>query len=110
MEIIVAESNVQAVLDAAPEQIQAALEAIALQAEGYAISDCPVDTGRLRNSITHEVEGRTAYIGSNVVYAPYVEFGDNAEHKVGKAHFLRDAVTDHTDEYTQIADSFLRSE
>lgn len=108
MEIVVAESNVQAVIDASEEQIRVALEAIALQAEGYAILNCPVDTGRLRNSITHEVEDNVAYIGTNVEYAPYVEFNDNAQHKVGKAHFIRDAVADHSDEYKQIADTYLR--
>lgn len=39
-----------------------ALEMIGLQAERYAKEGCPVDTGRLRNSITHAVkddEGKT---------------------------------------------------
>ena len=36
---------------------------------------CPVDTGTLRNSITYEVEGNTCEIGTNMSYAPYVEFG-----------------------------------
>lgn len=37
----------------------------------------PVKTGRLRNSITHEIaeDGLNAAIGSNAQYAPYVEFG-----------------------------------
>ena len=56
-------------------QIPPALEAVGLQAEGYAKLKCPVDTGRLRNSISHAVKGNTVYIGTNVDYAPYVEFG-----------------------------------
>lgn len=108
MEIVVAESNVDAVIKAADEQIALALEAIGLQAEGYAQLNVPVDTGRLRNSIMHRVEGETAYIGTNVEYAPYVEFNDNAHHKVGKAHYLRDALTDHIDEYKQIAEALLK--
>lgn len=40
---------------------------------------CAVDTGRLRNSIffTLDKDGRGLYadIGTNVSYAPYVEFG-----------------------------------
>ena len=36
---------------------------------------CPVDTGALRSSITSEVNGNTATIGTNLEYAPYVEFG-----------------------------------
>jgi HK97 gp10 family phage protein len=38
-----------------------------------------VDTGRLRASITHRVEmdsgEAVAYVGTNVKYAPYLEFG-----------------------------------
>jgi len=36
---------------------------------------CPVDTGRLRSSITHEIEGTTGRVGSNVEYARVVELG-----------------------------------
>lgn len=40
---------------------------------------CPVDTGNLRSSITHVlgVDGQGLYadIGTNVEYAPFVEFG-----------------------------------
>lgn len=36
---------------------------------------CPVDSGQLWRSITYEVDGNTCYIGTNVEYAPYVEFG-----------------------------------
>ena len=35
------------------KNLEAGLEAIGLQAERYAKEGCPVDTGRLRNSITH---------------------------------------------------------
>ena len=36
---------------------------------------CPVDTGRLRSSITHEIKGLTGMVGSNVEYARAVELG-----------------------------------
>lgn len=40
---------------------------------------CPVDTGRLRSSITWQLavdsKGLHAIVGSNVTYAPYVELG-----------------------------------
>jgi len=36
---------------------------------------CPVDTGRLRSSITHEIEGTAGRVGSNVEYARIVELG-----------------------------------
>ena len=52
-----------------------ALERCGSQAEGYAKDLAPVDTGNLRNSISHKVDdGEPAvYIGSNTSYAPYVE-------------------------------------
>ncbi len=65
----------------AAERIKAALlkglETCGLVAEGYAKRLCPVDTGNLRNSITHAVDEDepAAYIGTNSEYAPYVELG-----------------------------------
>lgn len=52
-----------------------ALERCGSQAEGYAKDLAPVDTGRLRNSISHQVDDseNAVYIGTNVSYAPYVE-------------------------------------
>jgi HK97 gp10 family phage protein len=51
----------------------------ALQVESRAKMLCPVDTGRLRSSITSAVEkeGDTivGVVGTNVEYASYVEFG-----------------------------------
>ena len=43
--------------------------------ENTAKQDCPVDTGQLRASITHEVEGLVGVVGTNVEYAVYVEYG-----------------------------------
>lgn len=65
--------NTDAVLRALEAKIPTALEACGLQAEGYAKAICPVDTGQLRNSLTHTQDGdRTELIGTNVQYAPYV--------------------------------------
>ena len=49
-----------------------ALTAIGATAETYAKQETPVCTGRLRNSISHTVDGEAAYIGSNVEYAAFV--------------------------------------
>lgn len=50
-----------------------------LRIEALAKMKCPVDTGRLRNSIQHQIaldNGEiTGRVGTNVEYAPYVEFG-----------------------------------
>jgi len=40
-----------------------------------AVVFCPADTGRLRRSIATEVNDKEAIVGTNVVYAPYVEYG-----------------------------------
>ena len=44
---------------------------------GEIVKRTPVDTGRLRSSIAVRLqdEGLTAIVGSNVQYAPHVEFG-----------------------------------
>lgn len=69
--------NSKEVLSAMQEAAAGALELCGLTAEGYAKKLCPVDTGNLRNSISHTVdEGEmAAYIGTNIAYAPYVELG-----------------------------------
>lgn len=52
-----------------------AVDKACLIVENAAKKNVPVDTGALRRSITHEVENGTGYIGTNLEYAPYVEYG-----------------------------------
>lgn len=59
-------------LDAA---VAAALERVGSAAEGFAADLAPVDSGRLRNSITHKVDDNSVTVGSPLEYAAYVEFG-----------------------------------
>lgn len=123
--------------DAVKEAVEAALEAVGLQAEGYAKANITaagrVDTGELRNSVTHQVEEseQAVYIGSNLEYAIYNEVGTGiyAEGGGGRKdpwvyvddkgvghwtvgikpiHFLKDAAADHGDEYRQIAESVMK--
>ena len=130
-------SNKEELLNAAKEQIEKALEAIGLQAEGYAKANITaagrVDTGELRNSVTHQVEEseQAVYIGSNLEYAIYNEVGTGiyAEGGGGRKdpwmyvddkgvghwtvgitpiHFLKDAAADHGDEYRQIAEAVMK--
>ena len=105
------------------EAVARALEAIGLTAERHAKENCPVDTGRLRNSITHatqqfsgkgtyataqgQPEKDAVYIGTNVEYAKKQETG-NYKHTTGAAHFLRDAAANHADEYKKIAETQLK--
>ena len=100
--------NSEEILKEFQEKVELGLQTIAFTAEGYAKEECPVDTGRLRNSISNAVEGTDAYIGTNVEYAPSVEFRD-IEHQTGNAHFLRNAVADHDAEYQEIMESALKS-
>lgn len=86
--------------NATEEGVHAALVAIAHAAELHAKEKCPVDTGRLRNSISNTVKGDTAYIGTNVFYAPYVELGTS---KMPAQPFLRPAVKNYTWDYRRIA-------
>jgi phage gpG-like protein len=46
-----------------------------LTVEGRAKKRAPVDTGRYRASIKTEVEPLVAYVGSNLKYAPFIEYG-----------------------------------
>ena len=98
--------NTEEVLSAMEKAIERGLEAIGLTAEGHAKKETPVDTGRLRNSISHAVEDRAAYIGTNVEYAPYVELG--ARGRDGK-HMLQRAATEHTDEYKRLMEDSMKN-
>lgn len=94
-------------LEALADKVPEILEVIGLQAEGYAKLAAPVDTGRLRNSITHDTEEaeQAAYIGTNVEYAAYVELGTS---KTRAQPFLRPAVTDHAAEYKAMAEAIMK--
>lgn len=123
------------VLEAFDEACTKALERCGMQAEGYAKDLCPVDTGNLRNRITHRVKDSepAAYIGTNVEYAPYVEFGtghfsstgggtpkskwfyigDDGEGHIGKPQkpqpFLKPAVADHVQTYKNIINDEMKN-
>lgn len=55
--------------------VSKALNRACLVVENEAKRLCPVDTGDLRSSITHEVHNDVGIVGTNKEYAPYVEFG-----------------------------------
>ena len=99
--------NREAIANAIDRALVAALEEIGLVAEGYAKRACPVDTGRLRNSITHIVDEGTRHvvIGTNVEYAPYVELG--TRHQKPQP-YLKPAAKDHYSTYKGIFLKHLR--
>lgn len=119
------------VLSALDAAIARGLETCGLVAEGYAKKLCPVDTGNLRNSITHtvtDVNEQAAYVGSNAEYAAYVELGTGVFYPGGRqtpwvytdakgnthlTHgqrakpYIKPAVADHTPQYQKIIKSEL---
>lgn len=97
LEVLV--DNTDAVKGGLQSAIARALERIGLAAEGYAKDLCPVDTGNLRNSITHTSDGKAAYIGTNVEYGKYVELGTV---KMAAQPYLRPAAADHGETYRNI--------
>ena len=82
------------------------LEAIGLAAEGHAKKETPVDTGRLRNSISHATDNEAAYIGTNVEYAPFVELGAQGREGV---HMLQRAATEHASEYKRLMEESIKN-
>lgn len=88
------------VLSKIKEAIPKALEIVGGTAERHVKDVTPVDTGRLRNSITHGMVGNNATaIGTSVDYAIYVEFGT---HKMVAQPYLRPGIESHADEYAMI--------
>ena len=55
--------------------LERGLTAAAILVEADGKLRVPVDTGRLRQSITHRVEDSTATVGTGVEYAASVEYG-----------------------------------
>lgn len=81
-----------------PEAIEKGLERAGQIVENTAKRKCGVDTGTLRKSITYTVEDNTAYIGSNVEYAPY-HHNNNP--------FLEDALMENLSEIQQCFEGVL---
>lgn len=78
MDFKIESDNTELIKNATREAVIRALEAVGLQAEGYAKRLCPVDTGLLRNSITHSVGG-VAFSHSY-----HAQYGSNRSKKTGK--------------------------
>lgn len=110
--LVVQENNVAIISERINDAIVAALEEIGLVAERAAKRLCPVDTGRLRNSITHAfLDDRNIAIGTNVEYALYVH--EPVRMRNGKTRqgvpFLRDAATQNVDRYRAILKKHLEN-
>lgn len=108
LSVSITEDNTDKIIEYEKEAIRRALEIIGLLAEAYAIKKCPVDTGRLRGSISHGVDEaeQCAFIGTNVEYAPYVEYGTS---KMKPKPFFKPAVNNHVNEYKAIFEECMRN-
>ncbi|MGN0076225.1 MAG: HK97-gp10 family putative phage morphogenesis protein [Parafannyhessea sp.] len=97
--------NTEAWLAAVAPALARGLEQVGMAAEGHAKAKCPVDTGRLRNSITHvQLDTHHEAIGTNVEYARYVELGTS---RARAQPYLTPAATGHSAEYRAIMEAAL---
>lgn len=89
-------------LNQVARDLETALEAVGLHIEGEAkeeLENTPrrIDTGNLRNSITHRVVDaeKAVYIGTNVEYALYVHEGTS---RMDPNRYLKNAVDRNKDQ------------
>ncbi len=124
IDIKIKEDNTKETLELFNKRVEVALKAVGEIAIGYAKDQTPVDTGRLRNSITYATvnsqggqntsggqaadsadyalhgkpKDKVCVIGTNVEYAPFQE---------EKHHYLRDAAGNHSPEYSSLIHDIL---
>ena len=128
MEVI---SHKKEIIDLKNEAVARALEAIGIQAESDVVKVITekriVDTGRLRDSITYktarggdsakgaarsgdEVQGSpdkdSVYIGTNVEYAAYHEYGTS---RIVARPYLKPGIMNNLSTYKEIAKKMLSS-
>jgi len=108
MTFSIAVDNTDKVGEELIEACRRALEICGGKGETYAKLKCPVRTGNLRNSITHEVanDGKSVTIGSAVQYSAFVELGTS---RMKPQPYLRPAIENHIDEYKSIIENELKN-
>jgi HK97 gp10 family phage protein len=103
-------ANLKKVQNTARNRLEQGLLNSALIVERDAKKKAPVDTGRLRDSITHETDfgsgDPSVTVGTNVEYAPYVEFGSS---KAAAQPFLYPALTENKSKILKEIAKALRS-
>ena len=102
------QSNGEEIGELFEQACERALTRIGLQCESFVKKEFPVDTGNLRNSVSNRVEmsERSAYIGTNVEYSPYVELGTS---KAAAQPFLKPAATEHNGAYKRIIEDEMKN-
>lgn len=66
-------------VDDVPTCIEEIVKETAFNVEREAKKNAPVDTGRLRGSITTKLDKLEAEVGTNVKYASFVEYGTSRQ-------------------------------
>lgn len=100
-------SHIPQVMDAVERASRNGLMACGFTAEAHAKEyETAVDTGRLRNSITHAEDDKKMVVGTNVFYAPYIEFGTRGG---AGLHYLKRSIADHTEEYKDLLQQAFNS-
>jgi len=86
----ISKDNTEKFMKVAGKKVHRGLVRATLLVERDAKKFCPVRTGTLKRSITHEfLDKNMAIVGSNVEYAPYVELGTS---RMAARPFLRPAL------------------
>jgi len=103
--VVINKNNADLIAENIGNAIAVALEEIGLAAERYAKENLTknksVDTGRLRNSVTHAInmDEKAVYVGTNVEYGPYVELGTSRSRA---KPYLQPAAEQHEKTYKAI--------
>lgn len=100
-------SHMDNVNDTVKTALMRGLWACGETAEGHAKEyETAVDTGRLRNSITHAEDDKNMIVGTNVEYAKWIEEGSRGREGL---YFLKRAISEHGDEYQKLLQDSLNA-
>lgn len=113
VDIRIEKDNTQAVKEQLERGVLKGLEEIGIQVASLAADDLEepprrVDTGRLKNSITHKLAAseKAVYVGTNVEYAIYVNYGTK---RMTPHPFLKNAIEKNQAEILAILKKNLES-
>lgn len=94
-------NHLPAVIHSLDSSVREVVEKVTVDVAAGADARAPVDTGALAASYTPEMDGDTGTAGSNMEYAPYVEYG--TVHSGAQPHLVpaADAVDNNMRQYAK---------